>query len=49
MMGNNIWPRHVLEPRMHLGWDCWWVTEAFLFGLPQDSLYPIWADFLPGS
>lgn len=48
-MGDIIWPSCGLHPYMHMELDCWQVTEALLFCLPQDSLYPIWADLLPGS
>lgn len=48
-MGDVIWPGYALHPVRYLRWICGQAAEDLMLGLPQDSLYPIWADFLPGS
>ncbi len=45
MMGAPIWPRPNLMPLGFPGNPGRWL----LLNLPQDSLCPVWADFLPSS
>ena len=44
MMGAPIWPLNLMPLGLHGNKGRW-----LMLNLPQDSIYPVWTDFLPSS